>query len=200
MRRVYYTEVEAGQTQLSDEEVAKRVQEGSREHFGILVERYEPRLLRYGRKFIASNEDIEDIVQDIFISCYQNLKGFDAGKKFSPWIYRIAHNAFVNGLRKRKKSPLIFVDFDMLVAHPAYEDPAPREREEAEMKRMIEQGLSELKPNYREVLVLYYLEELSYKEIADIIKVPTGTVGIRLKRAKEALKAVYEKLNLNYGA
>ena len=197
---MYYIWVE-GESQQSDEAVAKLVQGGEQDAFGILVERYEEKLLRYGRKFLSRSEDIEDIVQEVFMSCYQNLQGFDSSQKFSPWIYRIAHNAFVNGLRKNKRSPLVFVDFDAFVAHPIYEDPAPREREQVEIKKMIEKGLASLSPKYREVLVLYYLEELSYKEIADIIKVPTGTVGIRIKRAKDALKQTYDALNLeDYGA
>ena len=186
--------------QPSDEALAKLVQDGDQNYFGILVERYEAKLLRYGRKFLSRTEDIEDIVQEVFINCYQNLQSFDTTQKFSPWIYRIAHNAFVNGLRKQKRSPLVFVDFDTLIAHPAYEDPLPREREAAEIKQMIEKSLESLKPKYREVLVLYFLEELSYKEIADIIKVPTGTVGIRLKRAKEALKQSYEAIQKHHGA
>ncbi len=200
MRWVYYTEVEEASAQPTDEAVAKRVQDGEIDAFGILVERYEQKLLRYGRKFLSRSEDIEDIVQDVFLSSYQNIKSFDVSQKFSPWIYRIAHNALVNGLRRHKKSPVVFVDFDAFVAHPVYEDPVPREREQEEVKQMIEKSLATLKAHYREVLVLYYLEELSYKEIADIIKVPTGTVGIRLKRAKEALKKAYEETVQHHGA
>lgn len=187
--------MEEAHQNITDEMAATSVQRGDQEAFGILVTRYEEKLLRYGRKFLSSSEDIEDIVQDVFLSCYQNIQSFDASQKFSPWIYRIAHNAFVNGLRRHKRSPLVFVDFDALLAHPAYEDPVPREREQAEVKRMIDQSLKALGPKYREVLVLYYLEELSYKEIADIVQVPTGTVGVRIKRAKEALKQAYSKLN-----
>ncbi len=196
---MYYTEVEEAHPQITDEEAARLVQKGDKDAFGLLVERYEAKLVRYGGKFISRNEDIEDIVQDVFLSCYQNIQSFDASQKFSPWIYRIAHNAFVNGLRKRKRSPLVYVDFDTFVAHPVYEDPVPKEREQQEIKKMIEESLEKLKPKYREVLVLYYIEELSYKEIADIIQVPTGTVGIRIKRAKEAIKREYEKLHGTYG-
>jgi RNA polymerase sigma-70 factor (ECF subfamily) len=191
--------VEEAHPQITDEEAATRVQKGDKEAFGLLVERYEAKLLRYGGKFISRSEDIEDIVQDVFLRCYENIQSFDTSQKFSPWIYRIAHNAFVNGLRKRKRSPLVYVDFDALLAHPVYEDPAPKEREQQEIKKMIDESLDKLKDKYREVLVLYYLEELSYKEIADIIQVPTGTVGIRIKRAKESLKKEYEKLHGEYG-
>jgi RNA polymerase sigma-70 factor (ECF subfamily) len=180
----------------SDEALAIRVQHGDTDAFGTLVERFEPKLLRYGTKFLSSREDTEDIVQEVFLSVYQNIKSFDSKQRFSPWIYRIAHNAFVNGLRKKQRSPFIALDFDTLVAYVPYDDPAQAEREQTEMRKMIDLGLNEIPSKYREILILYYLEEQSYKEIADILQVPTGTVGIRLKRAKEALMKAYEKLNL----
>jgi RNA polymerase sigma-70 factor (ECF subfamily) len=182
----------------TDEGLAALVQRGDKNSFGILVERYEEKLLRYGRKFLATREDIEDIVQDVFLSAYQNIQSFDTAQRFSPWVYRIAHNAFVNALKKRSRGPLI-IDFDTLISHPTYEDPAPLQREHEEMRSMIEKGLGTLDPKYREVLILYYLEEIPYKEIADILEVPTGTVGVRLKRGKEALKKIYESLNMHYG-
>ncbi len=185
--------------EMSDEALAARVQQGDKELFGVLMERYEAKLLRYGRKFLSEHDDIVDIVQDVFVSTYQNIQNFDTSQKFSPWVYRIAHNAFVNGLKKNSYNPLLLVDFDTLISHTAYEDPAPRERELEEMKKMIQKGLSELQPKYREVLILHYLENMPYKEIADILQIPSGTVGIRIKRAKEALKSVYKNMNIPYG-
>ena len=182
----------------SDEQVAERVQQGDAEIFGVLVERYEPKLLRYGRKFLSTHEDIEDIVQDIFLSAYQNMQSFDASQRFSPWIYRIAHNAFVNGLRKKSRNPLVFIDFDTLVSHPVYEDPADAERDQREMKVMIDKGLEKIPDKYREVLILFYLEEVPYKEIAEILQVPQNTVGVRLRRGKEALKKIYVDMNMTY--
>ncbi len=183
----------------ADEEVVAHVQKGDTEAFGTLVERYEAKLLRYGRKFLARSEDIEDIVQDVFLSAYQNIRGFDTRARFSPWIYRIAHNAFVNEFRKHKRTRVVFVDFDTLISHPVYEDPKLHEREQAEIKQMIEKSLDKIPEKYREVLILYYSEDLSYKEIADVLQVPTGTVGVRIKRGKEALKEAYEKLEHHYG-
>lgn len=180
---------------MTDEELAHAVQAGNADMFGPLVERYEQKLLRYGRKFLRQPEDIEDIVQDVFLSAYQNIQSFDSAQKFSPWIYRIAHNAFVNGLRKNSRTPLVYVDFDTFLGHPAYDDPAVREREQGEIKVMIEKSLDELDYKYREVLILYYLEDMSYKDIAEVLEVPQGTVGVRLKRAKEALRHTFEKLH-----
>ncbi len=167
--------------------------------FGPLLERYEQKLLRYGRKFLRHKEDIEDIVQDIFVRAYQNIQSFDATQRFSPWIYRIAHNAFVNELRRKSRNPLVYVDFDTFLAHPAYDDPAPREREQQEIKAMIEKSLEGLDYKYREVLILYYLEDMPYKDIAEVLQVPQGTVGVRLRRAKEALRKEFEKLDQHHG-
>jgi RNA polymerase sigma-70 factor (ECF subfamily) len=182
----------------TDEQLAISVQNGDREAFGALVERYEAKLLRYGKKFLSTHEDIQDMVQDIFISAYKNIKSFDPKQKFSPWIYRIAHNAFVNGLRSKIRNPLLLFDLDTLVSHPIYEDPAEKERELADMKKMIDIGLEKIPDKYREALILYYLEELSYQEIADVLHIPISTVGVRIRRGKEALRKAYEKLNLHY--
>lgn len=187
-------------TALSDEAFAKHVQGGDKAAFGALMERYEKKLLRYGNRFLSEPEDVIDIVQEVFISVYQNIKSFDEAQKFSPWIYRIAHNAFVNGLKKKSRNPFVMLDFDALLSFTASEDPLRGEREQKEIQKMIDVGLDQISPKYKEILILYYLEEMQYKEIADILQVPTGTVGIRLKRAKEALRDVYIKLQLQYEA
>lgn len=177
-------------TSETDEALVAYVQQGDRNAFGVLVERYEARLMRYGRKFLSRHEDVEDLVQDAFVSAYQNIQSFDTSARFSPWMYRIAHNAFVNFLRKQQRMPLL-IDFDTMVSHPVYDDPAESEREQEEMRRALEKGLSALAPKYREVLVLHYLEDMAYKDIAQVLQVPVGTVGIRIKRAKDSLKKMY---------
>ncbi len=177
----------------TDEQIVAEVQAGNIEAFGTLVERFEPKLLRYGKKFLSTEEDIEDIVQDVFINAYKNIRSVDTSLKFSPWIYRVAHNAFANALRKKSRNPLTLVDFDVFLSHPVYESPDEIEKEQGEIKEKIHQGLADLPPKYREVLILHYLEELSYKEISEVLRVPIGTIGIRLMRARKELKKVYVK-------
>ena len=184
---------------MTDEELVSKIREGDEELLGIIMERYEKKLLRYGRKFLSSRENIEDLVQETFIKTYQNLKSFDVKQKFSPWIYRIAHNTFINGMKKNSRSPIYLPDFDTLVSHPVYEDPSQAERERQEMRKVIDKGLDQLPSNYKEIIILYYMEELSYKEIADIVRIPIGTVGIRLRRAKDKLKKIYLNSNVEYG-
>lgn len=181
-------------TNHTDEELARLVQSGDKEKFGFLMKRYESKLFRYGKKFLSDKDNIDDALQDVFIKTYQNINSFDANQKFSSWIYRIAHNTYVNVLKKKSRIPIDFFDFDTLIARTVVEDPIVREREQKEIKEMVDKGLEKLSPKYREIIILYYLDELSYKEISDILRVPIGTVGIRLKRAKDSMREIYQTL------
>lgn len=181
---------------ISDEELARLVSIGETEKFGILMERYHAKLMRYGKKFLVDNDNIEDVVQDVFIKTYKNIKSFDTSARFSPWIYRIAHNTYINAIKKNSINPLNLFDFDTLLSHTVVEDPIIKEREQKEIAQFVEKGLSNIEAKYREILVLYYIEELSYKEIADILHIPISTVGVRIMRAKQVLKAKYKELNI----
>ncbi len=100
---------------MTDEELACAVQAGNSLAFAGLVERFAPRLTRYGMRYLAREEDIEDVIQDVFLRAYENIQSYDRSYRFSPWIYRIAHNAFVNVLRKHSKRSFEFLDFDTLI-------------------------------------------------------------------------------------
>jgi RNA polymerase sigma-70 factor, ECF subfamily len=177
----------------TDEELVRLVLKNKIEAFDILARRYEKKLLRYGRKFLYNYENIEDVVQGVFIKAYINIKSFDLSKKFSPWIYRIAHNEFINIIKKKKKEPLLFFEADLIFSF-AGKDNFLKDIEIKEEKEEIEKYLSKLKIKYREPIVLYYFEEKDYQEISDILKIPVSTVGTRLKRGRnEIKKLLYEK-------
>ena len=90
---------------LADEELARGVQQGNLYLFGLLVERYEHKMMRYARRFLFGYHDAEDMVQEVFIKAYTNIRSFDSTRRFSPWLYRIAHNEFLNALRKNNTIP-----------------------------------------------------------------------------------------------
>ena len=185
---VYYMHVGSNITSdESDEHIVGRVQAGDSDAFGILIERYESKLHRYASRFIARTDDVDDILQTVFISAYQNIQGFDPSLRFSPWIYRIAHNACLNALRSSGRIAYSY-DFDALVGGYVYEDPRERERELRDIRAQLDVGLEKLEAKYREILILHYYDDMPYKDISDILQIPIGTVGVRLKRAKEALK------------
>ena len=173
--------------ELNDEQLALAVQKGDADSFGKLVERYRAKMLRYANKFLLADSS-EDAVQEVFIKTYQNIKSFDTSQRFSPWLYRIAHNEFINHIKKNTREQLSFFDPDTFFPHPIAKENAESETESGFAKQLVETSLAKLDAKYREVLVLFYLEELSYKEISDILKIPIATVGVRIKRAKEALK------------
>jgi RNA polymerase sigma-70 factor (ECF subfamily) len=172
--------------QLSDEEVTKRLQEGDSSALALLIDRYEQKLTRYGRKFLRADDDVKDAVQEAFIKAYVNIQSFDPTRRFSPWIYRIAHNEFVNAIKKRKET-VSLSDVDILFPHPIAKESANDGANANELKRLLDGGLDKLDAKYREPLVLYYFEDMDYKEIADILHLPVATVGVRLKRGREAL-------------
>jgi RNA polymerase sigma-70 factor, ECF subfamily len=172
----------------TDEEVVRQVTEGDTDAFGILVERYQPKLARYAKRFLFDRSDTDDLLQEIFIRAYRNIRSFDLARRFSPWIYRIAHNEFVNALKRRDRAPLSFLDPDILFPSIAAEETADSEAIANELREGLDRHLKRLDAKYREVLILYFFEELDYKEIAEILKVPISTVGVRLTRGKALLK------------
>jgi RNA polymerase sigma-70 factor (ECF subfamily) len=172
----------------SDQEIAEAVCLGDKDLFGVLIDRYEEKITRYIRRFTQSKEDMEDIVQVVFIKAFTHLKSFDTTQSFNAWIYRIAHNESVNLLKKRGNEKVAFIDFDTFFPHPFAKEEADKESMDKELKTILDTSLNKLSSKYREVLILYYYDELSYQEIANILHIPTSTVGVRIRRAKEQLK------------
>lgn len=175
----------------SDEAIVKNIQSGETDSFGLLIERYEGKIKRYGLKFLNNQDDLEDVLQTVFLKAFENIKSFDAKRRFSPWLYRIAHNEFVNHLKKRKFLPLF--EFDSFL--PAFGIKNERESKENELDRKkeqakIDQCLTSLTAKQKEPLILYYYQNLSYQEIAEIMQVPVSTVGVRIKRAKEKVRQI----------
>jgi len=181
--------------QLSDEDIAQMVQSGKANFFNILVKRYEAKMMRYAKKFLFNHNDIEDLVQEVFIKAYTNIQSFDASRKFSAWLYRIAHNEFINLIKKKGKEPVSFFDIDVLLPHYASKEKADKDVNEKELRKMLDKCLNKINPKYREPIILYYFEDLSYKEIAGILHIPISTVGIRLKRGKKIMRSIYQKLD-----
>lgn len=181
--------------EITDEEIVSKVQKGDIESFGILMKRYESKIMRYGTKFMSNRDDIKDLVQEVFIKTYVNIKSFDTNKRFSPWIYRIAHNDFINAVKKKKLKPLIFFDADEIFPHPIALETADKDANDRELKTELARCIDSLPVKYREVLVLYYFEELGYEEIAEVLRIPVSTVGVRLNRGRSMFRELFKKLN-----
>lgn len=177
----------------SDEQIVLRITGGDKELFGVLIDRYEAKLTRYIKRFLQNEEDITDIVQNVFIKVFVNLQSFDVDRSFNSWIYRIAHNETVTYLKKRGNEKVSFLDFDTMFPHPFAKETADKPTLDKELENVMSSSLSLIPIKYREVLVLYYYEELSYQEIADVLHIPIATVGVRLRRGREQLEKHIKK-------
>lgn len=172
---------------LSDEELVSLVCSGKKELYEEVVQRYQNKLIRYVRYLIKDAHTAEDVVQDVFIKAFINLRGFNPKKQFSSWIYRIAHNEAINAIKKQKK--LVFLSkegwhkFQPKSCQDIHNDLANKERQ----KQVLAQ-VKQLPLKYREPFILFHLEEKSYKEISDILRLSVGGVGTRINRAKKILK------------
>ncbi len=173
----------------TDEEIAALVLL-DRQYYAVLVERYEAKLGRYIRRMTKlTQDDQHDLLQDIFIKAFINLNGFNQTLSFSSWIYRIAHNEIVSLIRKKKVRQNTFAleDAEELTATLSTDEDFVQDlimvKDVDVMKRILES----LNEKYKEILVLNFLEEKSYAEISDILKIPPGTVATRLSRAKKLL-------------
>lgn len=186
-------------TERTDEEIALAVQQGDAESFGDIIDRYETKLKRYARKFLNTNHEIDDLVQDVFIKSYTNIQSFNIKLRFSPWIYRIAHNTFVNELKKKERRGFNFFDADLIFPHLAANETADGEILDEEVSLEIDNLIENLPSKYREVIVLHYFESLSYQEISDVLHIPTTTVGVRMTRARTKLKEFYKSKHKHYG-
>ncbi|MBI4788913.1 MAG: RNA polymerase sigma factor [Chloroflexi bacterium] len=186
-------------TEPTDEEIAIRVQQGDDQSFGILMRRYEQKLTRFGARFLSSHEDVKDVLQEIFVKAFVNIASFDANQKFSSWIYRIAHNQFVDQLKKKSRERVSFFDLDVFFPHLVAAETADSETDREDLRRMIDQCLDKLKAKYREPLILFYFEDLDYKEIAEVLQIPVSTVGVRLQRGKNMMKKLIRQRDEPYG-
>jgi RNA polymerase sigma-70 factor (ECF subfamily) len=176
--------------QLSDEAIVIECKKDS-EYFALLVDRYVPKLTRYiRRRSLATSDDIEDLLQNIFIKVYRNLNDYDTTLLFSSWIYRIAHNEMIDWYRREKRRATLSLDDDAqdIVTKLMSDDDLTTRFSNEEQKKYIINTLNGLDEKYKEILLLRFFEEKSYEEIADILKIPAGTVAVRINRAKKQLQ------------
>lgn len=177
---------------LSDEQIIGKVLEDNKDIYIEIIKRYEKKLSHYLHKFISDQDEIEDVLQVVFIKTYKNLYGFDQNKKFSSWIYRIAHNEAVNYLKKKKASKICLDDVEYKLVDEKVDLNSGIDNNF--LKKDIEKILGSLKLKYREPLILFFFEGKSYEEISDILRVPKNTVGTLILRGKKLIKEELEEI------
>jgi len=182
---------------LSDEELVKASLKEIN-FFGELIERYEKKLKFYILRISNfSDEEVEEILQEIFLKTWKNLNDFDSDLKFSSWIYRIAHNETISIFRKYKsrgEDQRVSLESEVFENISGLDD-LVKEFKLKEKAKEIKKVLKKLSPpEYKEVLILKYFEDKSYDEISDILQKPPGTIATLLHRAKIQFRNIYENL------
>ncbi len=180
----------------SDWELVQRAQQGDREAFRELVERYQRKIAALALGMLRSREDALDIVQETFTKAYQGLDRFKGDAAFYTWVYRIAYNLCVDHQRRGAKQPQLSLDADepghtpvtTVPDGPRPDQPFDRARD-AEIAQRVQAAIRELTPDHRAVILLRELEGLSYEEISQVLECPKGTVMSRLHYARRQLQS-----------
>lgn len=180
----------------SDKKIIDRVLRGETEVFEVLIKRYQIPIINYVYRMMGDYETAVDLSQEVFLKVYLSLDKYDKAYKFSTWLYKIASNQTIDHLRKRK---LKTVSIDQPPesqddARPfeiASSNPGPDELFfSKDLQERIEAALGALPEEYRELLVLRHVNGLSYNEIAEVSRLPLGTVKNRIFRARKKLKEI----------
>lgn len=162
-------------------------QAGDAEACAWLVERFTPQVYRFSLRMLRDEQDARDAAQDTMVKVLRNLHRYDSRWRFSTWALGIARNTCIDEFRRRKRK-----SFEE-APDVADSRPGPLELTSRQQRaRTLHAALGDIPELYREVLILYHFEHLKYREIADLLGIPIGTVMNRIFRARRKLRDAYE--------
>jgi len=168
---------------------------GDQNAFAELVNRYERKIYRLAKNITRNDEDAEDVLQDAFLKAYTHLDNFKGDSKFYTWLVRIAVNEALMRLRKRKTDRSVPLDEPVELGEETvqreiavWEDNPEQQYSQEEWRRILDEAVDSLKPDFRTVFVLRDIEELSTEETAETLGISVPAVKSRLLRARLALR------------
>lgn len=184
--------------ELTDQDVIEQAREGRDSAFRELIRRYERPVFSVIYRMVRDRELSEDLAQDTFIKVLNALDSYNPSYKFSSWIFKIAHNTTVDHLRKKKPETLSLegsphartqeqAEATSFTPVDTTEDPE-RYAQSQEIGSEIERAIEQLRPEYREAIVLWHVEGYPYDEIAEIMDLPLGTVKTYIHRGRKELR------------
>jgi len=190
-----------------DVELLARIRAGDERACEALVRQHGRRLLAVARRFLRTEEDSADAVQDAFLSAFRSLEGFERNSALGTWLHRIVVNVCLRRLRARSRSREVRIDllptFDQSGHHRhpvrAWEDEALARLTRAEARAHVWACIDRLPDSYREVLLLRDIEELDTEQTAQHLGINPGAVKTRLHRARQALRTLLEPFVLGDG-
>lgn len=173
----------------------QRLRSGEHDAFEALVNTFYSRVYRLALRMLGGASDAEDAAQEAFIRIHRSVARFKGGSSLATWIYRITYNTCLDEIRREKRRPSIVQTEDG--ADPMHLMPDPQEGPEdiacrSDASRAVRDGLQELSVEFRTVLILREIEDLSYDQIADVLQIPVGTVRSRLARGRRMLADILQ--------
>ncbi len=179
--------------EISDEELIIYIRKKDKELYSKIIDRYETKLRAYLCRLTNYSDEVDDLLQQTLVNAYINLNDFNTDKKFSSWIYRIAHNLAINWLKKKKAS--ISLDENEIVANQlAAKIDIAKEVDNNKLAKSITKAINNLPNKFKEPFILKYFDNKSYEEISDIMRMPKNTVGTMISRAKKLLRQDLEQI------
>ena len=183
---------------LSDEDLMEDFQSGNEQAFNLLVKRYEDRLHNFLYRYTHNHQDCEDLVQETFFRVFRSRQSYERIAKFSTWMYTIAINLAKSLYKKKKRMTTVTIHKD-----PDDSEDRPMKLEDDKIlpddslyEKMcideLEKALMKLSEDFREVVVLRDIQQLSYEEISEIADLPMGTVKSRINRGRAQLQDLLE--------
>ncbi len=180
------------------EKIIARARRGDADAFEQLVVAYRDQVFRLALRMCGSEADADEVAQEAFLSAWKALPNFRGESQFSTWLYQLTTHAAIDLMRREKRQIAAADITEVSAADPA---PSPQQQaEQSEQREIVRDAILQLAPEQREVVVLRFMEELSYEEIGAVLKLPSGTVKSRLNRAKAQLKEILLKSGNLFGA
>jgi RNA polymerase sigma-70 factor (ECF subfamily) len=184
---------EMNQQQASDTDLIREVLAGNNQSYAILLGRYQHMVFTLAVRMLRDREQAEETTQDVFVKAYRSLGTFRGDSKFSTWLYRVAYHKILDACAREKRrrdlsSPVSLEDLAEGSDQSTWAEILGRER-----KEILLQALANLTPEENSLMSLFYLQELSLAEIAEVLDTSAGVVKVRLFRARERLKKMMQE-------
>ncbi|HAI20494.1 MAG TPA: RNA polymerase subunit sigma [Clostridiales bacterium UBA8153] len=182
--------------------LVQEARRGSADALEALLRTYQKPIYNYAYRMTGNQQDAQDLTQETLVRVYTSISGFQGKARFSSWVYRIASNLCVDRLRRRRRTLSLDATLgeEELVWQVPDQAPGPEVlAEQADLSRAILQGLERLSYEHRAVVILHDMRQLTYGEVAEVLRCPVGTVKSRLSRARAILRGVLAEQGMRPG-
>lgn len=178
---------------MDDRVLVSQVLRGDRQAFRVLIKQHERLVSHMVARLIDQPEDREELCQDVFLKVYEKLNEFTFQSKLSTWIATIAYRHGINHLRKKKIATIDLPEEESKIERFIATDDVAAELEDRQLDELVKELIEKLPVQYKAILTMYHVQEMSYPEIVEITGLPEGTVKNSLFRARQLLKEKVKK-------